>query len=132
MDILFLIGRTILGLYFLYNGVGHFTKRQMLVPYAKSMETPAPELAVPFTGLMLLFGGASLLLGIWMDVGASVLIAFLVPVAFIMHKFWGLADQMMAANQMAHFMKNIALAAALLTIIALHSMAEEVPFSIAP
>lgn len=132
MDILFLIGRAVLGLYFLYSGINHFTKRQGMVGYAKSMGTPAPELAVPATGLMLLLGGASLLLGFWTDAGAVVLIVFLVPVAFSMHKFWGVADAMMAANQQAHFLKNIALAAALLTIIALHSMAGKAPFSLTP
>jgi len=34
-----------------------------------------------------------------------------------MHRFWGLQDPMMAANQMAHFFKNIALAGAALIII---------------
>jgi hypothetical protein len=35
------------------------------------------------------------------------------------HKFWGIADPMMAANQAAHFWKNIALTGACLMIYAL-------------
>ncbi|MBI2866066.1 MAG: DoxX family protein [Chloroflexi bacterium] len=124
MEALFLMGRIILGLYFLYNGFNHFRMRAGMVAYAKTMGTPAAELAVPVTGLMLLFGGATLLLGAWLAAGAIVLIIFLVPVAFMMHKFWGVADPMMAANQQAHFLKNIALAASLLAILALDSLLE--------
>jgi len=43
----------------------------------------------------------------------------LIPAAFTVHRFWGLADPMMAANQQAHFWKNIALTGACLMIFAL-------------
>ena len=42
--------------------------------------------------------------------------AFLIPAAFTLHKFWGIADPMMQANQAAHFWKNITLAGACLMI----------------
>jgi uncharacterized membrane protein YphA (DoxX/SURF4 family) len=41
---------------------------------------------------------------------------FLVLAAFLMHPFWAAQDQMMMANQMAHFNKNLALAGAALLI----------------
>lgn len=133
MELQYLIGRVVLGLYFLYSGVNHFRMRQMMVSYSKSMGVPAPEVAVPVTGLMLLFGGASLLLGAWLPIGAVVLIVFLIPTSFMMHKFWGVADAMMAGNQKAHFLKNIALAAALLTILALYGLlAGKAPLSLTP
>jgi len=137
VDALYLIGRAILGLYFLYSGANHFRMREGMVGYSKSMGVPAPELAVPATGLMLLFGGISLLLGLWTVAGAAVLIIFLIPTAVLMHKFWGVADAMMAANQKAHFLKNIALASALLALLAAHELLTattnaKAPFSITP
>jgi hypothetical protein len=38
------------------------------------------------------------------------------------HKFWGIADPMMAANQAAHFWKNIALTGACLILFALATL----------
>ena len=75
---------------------------------------PAPTVAVAVTGLMLLGGGLSILLGVQPKWGAALLIVFLVPTAVMVHKFWGISDPMLAANQAAHFWKNIALAGAAL------------------
>ena len=36
-------------------------------------------------------------------------ILFLVPVTFMMHQFWTATDPMIAADQMAHFIKNVSL-----------------------
>ena len=62
-DIALLIGRIIAGGFFLMNGFNHFAKLNMMAGYAKSKGTFAPTLAVGGTGVILLLGGASLLLG---------------------------------------------------------------------
>jgi putative oxidoreductase len=49
-------------------------------------------------------------LGLWADLGALLLIAFLLPVAFFMHAFWRETDEQTKSDQMAHFMKNMAMA----------------------
>jgi putative oxidoreductase len=51
-------------------------------------------------------------------VGIALLVIFLVPTAFVMHNFWAEQDPMAKANQMAHFLKNIALAAAVTMLAA--------------
>lgn len=133
MDILFLIGRVVVALYFLYNGQSHLRKLKAMSQYAAFMKVPAPTLAVVVTGLMLLFGGATLALGALAPWGALVLILFLVPVALKMHRFWGLQDPMQAGNQQAHFLKNIALAAFNLVIIYLYTLPDtDVAFSLMP
>lgn len=117
MDAVLLIGRVVLGVYFLYNAYNHFSGLNMMAPYAASQGVPLAKLAVLGTGVLLLLGGLSLLLGFLPWVGAILLIVFLVPVAFTMHRFWGLSDQMMAMNQRAHFLKNLAIAGALVIIL---------------
>jgi putative oxidoreductase len=77
---------------------------------------PAPEVLVRLSGLMAVAGGLSVLLGIWADLGALIIVAFLLPVAFFMHAFWKEADEQAKANQLAHFMKNMAIAGAALVI----------------
>lgn len=70
MEVLLLIGRLAFGLYFLYNGLNHFRKLEMMTGYSASMKVPQPRLAVIVTGLMLLFGGLTLVLGFWAKAGA--------------------------------------------------------------
>ncbi len=116
MTILVLLGRVLFSILFIMSGISHITQRASMVPYAKSSGAPAPEITVPLTGVMLLLGGLSVLLGVYPQIGAWLLVLFLLPTSFMMHRFWGLQDPMMAANQKAHFTKNIALAGAALLI----------------
>ncbi len=111
-----LIGRVVFSFFFIYSGFNHLTKLSMYSQYAGSSGVPAPTVAVAVTGLMLLGGGLSILLGVQPKWGAALLVVFLVPTALMMHKFWGISDPMLAANQAAHFWKNIALAGAALMI----------------
>jgi putative oxidoreductase len=47
--------------------------------------------------------------GIFGDVGALVLIAFLIPTSYYMHAYWKIDDPQERAGQSAQFWKNIAL-----------------------
>lgn len=116
--IVLLIGRIVFSYFFIYSGFHHLTKLSMMSQYAGSQGVPAPTVAVAVTGLMLVGGGLSILLGVQPRIGALLLIVFLVPTALMMHRFWGVADPMVAANQAAQFWKNISLAGAALMIFA--------------
>ena len=117
-SLVLLIGRVVFSFFFIYSGFNHLTKLTMMSQYAGSAGVPAPTVSVAFSGLMLLLGGFSVLLGVQPRWGALLIAAFLLPAAFMVHKFWGIADPMMAANQAAQFWKNIALAGACLMIFA--------------
>lgn len=111
-----LVGRIVFSFFFIYSGFNHLTKLSMTAQYAAASGVPAPTLATALSGLMLLAGGASILFGVQVRWGALLIAAFLIPAAFLVHKFWGLADPMAAANQAAHFWKNMALAGTCLMI----------------
>lgn len=113
-NIVFLIGRIIAGGFFLMNGVNHFSKLSMMTGYAKSKGTPAPALAVGVTGVLLLLGGASLLLGFHPTIGAGLLVIFILGVTFSIHNFWTVQDPMAKMGEMTHFLKNMALLGLLL------------------
>lgn len=117
--IVLLIGRVVFSFFFLYSGFNHLTKLSAYAQYAGAAGVPAPTVAVAVSGLMLLGGGLSLLLGVRPKIGAALLVIFLVLTSFMMHRFWALTDPMMAANQAANFWKNIALAGAGLMIYGL-------------
>jgi len=66
-------------------------------------------IAVPLSGVLAIAGGLSILLGYRAKLGAWLIVLFLVPVTFMMHKFWTVQDPMMAQVQMIMFMKNISM-----------------------
>ena len=106
----FLIGRIVVGAYFLYNGIHHFTSRAMMAGFAASKGVPYPEIAVPAAGVLLLIAGLSFLLG-WKPVaGIAAITVFLIPVSIFMHGFWKEAGAARASD-MIHFTKNMALLA---------------------
>ncbi len=118
MDILYLVGRIIVGGFFLKNAMNHFSQAKMMSGYAASKGVPAPTLAVVGTGVQMLVGGLMILLGWYVWVGALILVLFLVPVAFVMHNFWTVQDGQMRMMEMVQFMKNLAIAGALLMVMA--------------
>jgi putative oxidoreductase len=114
VPVLVLVAQVILGLYFLMSAWNHLgTNRPGLTQYAQARGVPAPAAAVVVTGLMHLAAGLSLLLGYQVKVGAALAIIFLVLAAFLVHHFWS-DEGMEKMAQLAHFTKNLALAAALL------------------
>lgn len=109
MNIVFWIGRIIVGVFFLFNALNHFTQLNNLAGYAQSKGVPAPKLAVIFTGLLLAIGGLSILLWQYLFWGTLALVLFFVPVTFMMHNFWAVEDPQMKTVEMVNFMKNMAL-----------------------
>jgi putative oxidoreductase len=111
VDVVFLIGRIVFALVFLFSGATvHLIQARQGIEYARMYRVPAPEVLVPLSGVIAVVGALSVILGIWADLDALLLIAFLLPVAFFMHAFWRETDEQVKANQMAHFMKKMALA----------------------
>ena len=116
-EVLHLVARILLSWMFLQSAYAHLTQVKGMGAYAKGAGVPLPEVAVFGTGVMLLAGGLSLLLGFHPRIGAGLLFVFLVVVAFWMHAFWRVTDPMQRAGQRAQFWKNITLAGAMLWMI---------------
>ena len=102
-----LLGRFLFAAIFLMSAYGHFSAKT--IGYAASQGAPLAQIAVPASGLLALTGGLSILFGYKARIGAWMLVLFLVPVTFMMHKFWGIADPQAAQMQMINFMKNMSM-----------------------
>ncbi len=122
MGTLFLIGRILLGGYFLFNAFNHFKHLTGYTGYAHAKGVPHPKIAVITTGVMLAIGGASILLGFYIVLGMWLLVLFLIPTTLMMHKFWKVIDPMARNAEMVNFMKNFALIGALLMMSALFAI----------
>ncbi len=119
MPTLFLIGRVLLGGYFLYNAYQHFKNLKGYTAYAQMKSVPSPKIAVIVSGVMLALGGLSIILGMFVILGMWLLVLFLLPTTFMMHKFWTISDPQMKSAERVQFMKNIALIGALLMLSSL-------------
>ena len=80
------------------------------------------------TGVLLLLGGASVLLGVCPAVGIILLIVFMLGTTYRMHNFWAVSDPQMKQADMINFLKNMALVGALLMLLAIP---QPWPFSLA-
>ncbi|MGZ4814026.1 MAG: DoxX family protein [Terriglobales bacterium] len=116
MKAAFLIGRAMLGGFFVYNGINHFRQADALAQYAASKNVPAAKAAVLASGAAMLFGGASLITGIKPKWGALAIIGFLASVSPTIHDFWNIEDPQQRQNEMINFWKNMALAGATLAL----------------
>jgi uncharacterized membrane protein YphA (DoxX/SURF4 family) len=117
MKIPFLIGRLVFGGFFLYNGIHHLKERRSLTGYAQSKNVPMAEVAVTATGLALIAGGTSILLGIKPKLGAAAIATFLGGVSPVMHDFWRIEDPGQRMNEMINFTKNLALLGGALALL---------------
>jgi putative oxidoreductase len=117
MDIVLLVGRILFGGFFIMSGLNHFQNVGMMSGYAGSKNVPFPRLAVIGSGVMLVAGGASVLLGIVPVVGLLVLVLFLLSTLATMHDFWNLKDPQQRAVERVNFLKNVALIGASLALV---------------
>ena len=125
MEILELVGRLLFVAMFVQSGIRHLRQREGMAAYARSMGAPAPGVLVPATGLMLLAGGVMVALGVWPDLGALLIAAFLLPTAYFMHAYWKVDDPQARMGQEVHFMKNVSLAGAALALCAFYAMCSD-------
>jgi putative oxidoreductase len=92
---------------FVIASLSHFSRGT--IEYAASTGVPWASLLVPVSGALALLGGLSVMFGIKTRVGALLLILFLVPVTFTMHRFWMITDPGLAAMQRVMFFKNLSM-----------------------
>src|SRR5690348_7047462 len=107
MKFIVLLGRILFASLFILASLGHFSHQSM--GYATSMGVPMASVLVPLSGIIAFLGGVSVLVGYKARLGAWLLVVFLIPVTFMMHKFWEAKDPMMVSLQQVMFMKNLAL-----------------------
>ena len=114
----FLVGRILVGCYYLHGAYKHFAHMAGMARSAAAHGVPAPEIAVIGAGLLLLIGGLSFLLGAFPRVGVAAIVLFLVPVTLIMHAFWADRDPAQRQADLINFTKNFALLGSSLMFLA--------------
>ena len=101
------LGRALFAAIFIVAALPHFTAAY--IGLAAQAGVPMANILVPFSGILALLGGLSILLGFHARLGAWLLVMFLVPVTLAMHNFWTVTDPATRAMQQGMFMKNVAM-----------------------
>lgn len=119
MEEIFLIGRILFVYLIIGSGVGHLMATDAMAGYAGSRGLSNAKLLVQISGVALIAGGVSVLLGIWGDAGSLGLAILLIIMAVMMHAFWKETDAQAKQMEMISFNKDIALAGGALAMYVL-------------
>jgi putative oxidoreductase len=119
MDVVIMIGRVIYGAFFINAGLDHLRHHAMMTTYAAAKGVPAARAAVALTGLQLLAGGLSIVLGFRPSIGLVLIALFLLPTSFMMHAYWKVPDPAGRRMDRVQFFKNMALLGATLMLFGL-------------
>ncbi len=122
METTLLIGRILLGGYFVLGGINHFSQKASLTGYAQSKNIPLPGLSVMVTGLLMIAGGLGILLWQFVPVAILLLVLFLLPTTILMHAFWKQTDDAAKQSDMREFLKNMGLLGALLILYSVSNL----------
>lgn len=111
MEYLALAARICLCLIFFKAGISHITGFSGLVKTISSQGLPLASILAAGTVLFQLLGSVSLLLGYKTNIGAILLIIFLIPATLLFH------NPIANPNEINDFLKNIGLIGGLLMVI---------------
>ena len=113
------IGRVFLCLIFFMSAVGNkIPEFANVSKYMAAEGVPMPDVLLAGAIAFLILGSLSVILGFKARLGATMLLVFLLLATYYFHDFWKIADEQKKQVEMIAFMKNLALAGAMLIIIA--------------
>lgn len=113
---LLLIGRILISAVFLVAGIRKILLFGGQVAYFTKLGFPAPEIFTIIAIVIEIGGAAALILGWRTRWVAWLLIVFVAIATLMAHRFWQF-DAAQMANQMNHFLKNVAIIGGLLYVV---------------
>ena len=112
----FVLGRTLLGLYFIVPGMTKVAGYQGYLDVMASKGVPLVEILLPLTILIQVGAGLFLIAGKNLRVSALLLFGLTILINLFIHNFWALAGDPGQAHETQNFVKNLAIAAGLLVL----------------
>ena len=112
----FIIGRSLLGLYFIGPGLSKVFDYASTITLMKIKGVPFSSLLLPATIAIQIFGGLLLILGRNLRIASFVLFGLTIIINIFIHNFWVLAGDPTQAHELQNFIKNLAIAAGLLVL----------------
>lgn len=112
-----LIGRFILGWFFLSQALTYASSWDANVQLLALKEVPLPPLMLALGLIVLFLGGLSLILGFATRIGALALFAFVIGASLKLHDYWRIQDTSLRASEFSTFALQMAVAGGLLVLV---------------
>ena len=113
---LFLVGRGLLGLYFIIPGITKITGWAGMSEYMAAHGVPLIPVLLALTIVIQIGGGACLMIGFRARLIAFVLAGLTIVINLFMHDFWNVEDAAQRAHETQNFIKNLAIMAGLMYV----------------
>lgn len=114
-----LIGRLLLGLYFIVPGLTKITNYAGMTEYMSAHEVPFISILLPVTIALQLGCGIALIIGYKGKLVAFVLAGLTLVISIYMHNFWSYEVGTERSHEMQNFIKNMAIMGGLLMVSAI-------------
>src|SRR6185295_2707454 len=111
-------GRILVGVFYVLMGAGLIKDFRLVVGLMTSKGIPVPNVLLIAAILIWFAGGGALLANYHVKFAALGLLALTAVVTLVIHNFWT-APPAMFANELQHFLKNVAICGALLILAGL-------------
>ena len=115
-NLFFIVGRSLLGLYFIGPGLGKVFDYASTLALMKMKGVPFSATLLPVTIAIQLLGGIYLILGRNLRLTAFILFCLTIFINIFIHNFWTLHEDPAQAHELQNFIKNLAIAAGLLVL----------------
>ena len=129
MDVVVLIARVLFVAIFLASGIGHLRATEAMAGYAQFKNVPAPKLSTIVSGVLMIVGALSVLLGVWGDLGSLLLLVAIAPIPFLMHRYWNEEGEA-KMNEQVQFNKTLSLVGGALALFALFVLVPDLGLTI--
>jgi putative oxidoreductase len=114
--ILFLIGRSLLGLYFIVPGIMKVTGFSGTAEYMAAHGMIFVPFFLVLTIIIQIGSGICLVMGYRMKEIAFILAGLVLVISLVMHNFWSLEEGIQKGHEMQNFIKNMAIMAGLMVL----------------
>ncbi len=114
--LLLVVGRGLLGLYFIIPGITKVTGWSGTVEYMAAHGVPLIPVLLVLTIILQIGGGVSLFLGYRTQLVAFVLAGLTLVISLFMHDFWNMEEGLQQAHETQNFIKNLAIMAGLMCV----------------
>jgi len=115
-NLFFIVGRTLLGLYFIGPGLGKVFEFTATLALMRIKGIPFSLVLLPLTIFIQLIGGIFLILGKNLRLASFILFGLTIFINIFIHNFWALNGDPSQAHETQNFIKNLAIAAGLLVL----------------
>jgi putative oxidoreductase len=115
-NIAFLIGRSLLGLYFLIPGISKIIAYSATLASMELKGVFLSELALPLTIAIQIGFSISLLMNKYLRISSLILCGLTLLINLYMHDFWNLNGDPSQAHELQNFIKNLGIIAGLLIL----------------